>query len=235
MEGKHTSWARILIVMAFAMGIVVVLPFVAFPHGKTWGPDLAFTAWVHQFASPTLTAGAKWISTVAYHNVHYWIAGVVGLYFLVRYGRVGPGLALLVARIGSDQAGTFLKDSFARPRPQLTWLAKQSSGFSYPSGSVTVGATFYIVLAYVIASEISNLRVRRAVQASGWIFAGLIALSRVYLGAHWLSDTIAGLGVALTFTAGLSYLLTLPVTQWSVLAPLQAAASDMRGQKNRKR
>lgn len=221
-----------VIAMIVPVVLLATIPLVAFPGGITFAFDKAFTAWVHSLQTPWLTAAMKWVSTIAYHNVQFWLIGIAGAYFLVRRMQVRPTLALVAARYGSVWLGDVLKDYFARPRPQLAWLAKQSSGYSYPSGSVTIGATFYVMLAYVIASEFEDRRIRFAVQLSGWLFAATICFSRVYLGAHWLSDTVAGLCVAAALTAALAWLVVVPLPEWRVFRSIaEAAPSEMRKRK----
>ena len=65
-----------------------------------------------------------------------------------------------------------------------------ATGFSFPSGHTTTGATFYPTLAQ---SEKSN---------KGWliasiVFALLIGLSRLYLGVHWPMDVATGFIIGL--------------------------------------
>jgi len=81
-----------------------------------------------------------------------------------------------------------LKGAYDRSRPPGPLVA--TSGASFPSGhSIAASAT---VLAAVIALvPAGRRRVAWGLAAAG--FAILMALSRAYLGAHWLSDAIAGL------------------------------------------
>jgi membrane-associated phospholipid phosphatase len=81
-----------------------------------------------------------------------------------------------------------LKGAYDRARPPGSLVA--TSGASFPSGhSIAASAT---VLAAVIALvPAGRRRVAWGLAAAG--FAILMALSRAYLGAHWLSDAIAGL------------------------------------------
>ncbi len=65
-----------------------------------------------------------------------------------------------------------------------------ATGFSFPSGHTTTGATFYPTLAQ---GEKSN---KKWLFAS-IIFAVLIGLSRLYLGVHWPLDVIGGLIIGL--------------------------------------
>jgi len=81
-----------------------------------------------------------------------------------------------------------VKGIYDRPRPPGSLVA--TSGASFPSGhaiaaSVTV---FAAVIALVPAGR------RRIIWgAAAAVFAILMAASRAYLGAHWLSDAVAGL------------------------------------------
>lgn len=225
--------------IAYKLALVVVpivllvgMPFFAFSGSSSWPVDIWFTQWVHSLQNPALSAVMNWVSAIAYHNVQFWIVGIVGVYFLVRRLQVLPTLALLATRYGSVWLGDVLKDLYARPRPQLEWLAKQSKSFSYPSGTVTIGATFYLMLAYLIANEFEDKRLRFSIQLAGWLFAGTISFSRIYLGAHWLTDTIAGLCVAATVTASLSWVLSLSMPQLPVFRSLaRVAAAEMRKRK----
>jgi undecaprenyl-diphosphatase len=81
-----------------------------------------------------------------------------------------------------------LKGAYDRARPPGSLVA--TSGASFPSGhSIAASVT---VLAAVIALVPPGRR-RIAWGLAGAAFAVLMALSRAYLAAHWLSDAIAGL------------------------------------------
>ena len=81
-----------------------------------------------------------------------------------------------------------LKGAYNRARPPGSLVA--TSGASFPSGhSIAASVT---VLAMVIVL-VSPGRHRVAWAVSAVTFAVMMALSRAYLGAHWLSDAIAGL------------------------------------------
>ena len=81
-----------------------------------------------------------------------------------------------------------LKGAYDRARPPGSLVA--TSGASFPSGhSIAASVT---VLAAVIALVPPGRR-RIAWGLAAAAFAVLMALSRAYLAAHWLSDAIAGL------------------------------------------
>jgi undecaprenyl-diphosphatase len=57
--------------------------------------------------------------------------------------------------------------------------------FSYPSGH-TSRAVFIAIVVWLLAKKRRNV----GIALLAWV--GLIALGRIYLGSHWLSDVIGG-------------------------------------------
>jgi len=92
-----------------------------------------------------------------------------------------------------------LKAVFDRPRPEELLVVTDAG--SFPSGHVANAATMAVVLAIILN--------RWWVWFSGVAFIALMALSRTYLGAHWVSDTIGGAligaGIAVIVWAPLAY------------------------------
>jgi undecaprenyl-diphosphatase len=110
-------------------------------------------------------------------------------------------LAAFVAAVATSEIliGT-LKGVYDRARPPGSLVA--TSGASFPSGhSVAASVT---VVAAVIAL-VPTGRQRAAWGAAAVAFSIVMALSRAYLGAHWLSDAVAGvlLGTSCALLAAL--------------------------------
>ena len=80
-----------------------------------------------------------------------------------------------------------LKGVYDRARPPGSLVA--TSGASFPSGH-SVAATVTVVA--VVIALVPPGRARVAWGAAAAVFSVLMALSRAYLGAHWLSDALAG-------------------------------------------
>ncbi len=72
--------------------------------------------------------------------------------------------------------------------------------FSFPSGHATMSAVIFGILAVLVSHSMGRWG-RAIVYALCAILAVLIGFSRVYLGAHWLSDVLAGLAFGAVMAA----------------------------------
>lgn len=81
------------------------------------------------------------------------------------------------------------------------------TAFSFPSGHATVNLTLYGVVAILLWREIAPQK-RRSAAILLILFGAAIAVSRLYLGAHWFSDVAASslLAIAIVTTAYRSYM-----------------------------
>jgi undecaprenyl-diphosphatase len=112
----------------------------------------------------------------------------------------------LVAITGASVLNTIIKVALHRARPGEL-LYSGWSAFSFLSGHSTVNFVLYGFLAFLIAREIRPAwRLVVILGAATLVF--LIAFSRLYLGAHWLSDVLGGMAFGSAWLAllSLSYL-----------------------------
>ena len=125
-----------------------------------------------------------------------WI--LITLVFLAtdKYRKAGSAMAigLFICLILGNEV---LKEVFARPRPfqasEFSLIIAPPSGYSFPSGHTMSS------FAAATSMGLSHKRLSKW----GYILAGLIAFSRMYLYVHFPSDIIAGalLGVGIAFLA----------------------------------
>ena len=95
------------------------------------------------------------------------------------------------------------KPFFHRGRPPLPLV--DVVGFSFPSGHAVAGASIGVALVLVLLPPGSR---RRGWEMGAAGFAFVMALSRVYLNAHWFSDVVAGVLVGASVALGTAGLVT---------------------------
>ena len=101
------------------------------------------------------------------------------------FGTTGIGALLLLE----------LKRYFARARPDLAEALRRASGYSFPSGHAMGSAVAFGALGYLALRTQRTWRAKAAALAGAMTLVVTIALSRVYLGVHWISDVGAGVTI----------------------------------------
>jgi len=84
-----------------------------------------------------------------------------------------------------------LKGAYERARPHFDDPLVTLGTYSFPSGHTTAAVAFYGVMAAFLVSRFYDRRLRAAIVASAIVMIALVAFSRLYLGAHYLSDVLA--------------------------------------------
>jgi undecaprenyl-diphosphatase len=125
----------------------------------------------------------------------------VGVGWWLRRRTWRPLVLLIVAYAGADLAFNAVKQLVGRPRPPAAILLKPVAGPSFPSGHATQAVAVYGMLAALAATASPRWSRKVTAWALAVVIAGLVGLSRLYLGAHWLTDVLAGfaLGAAWLF------------------------------------
>lgn len=108
------------------------------------------------------------------------------------------GLFAGVSIIGSALLNLGAKHLFARQRPSLWESIAPETSYSFPSGHAMGTMTLAAVL--ILLAWRTPWRWPVVVLMAG--FAGLVGLSRIYLGVHYPSDILAGWSAALAWTVG---------------------------------
>ncbi|MEX2010318.1 MAG: phosphatase PAP2 family protein [Parcubacteria group bacterium] len=90
---------------------------------------------------------------------------------------------------------TVLKNMFDIPRPEYSLIHLAS--WSFPSGHATVATAFFFATGYTFISKIRSAKGKLALVLFCIFGAGMVCFSRVYLGAHWALDVLAGIALGL--------------------------------------
>jgi membrane-associated phospholipid phosphatase len=136
---------------------------------------------------PALETAVRRFSLLGEHGILWYSVCAIGAVASPAERRTyGRAAALVFGSFAANQAVKFL---VRRPRPDLPDLpplVHTMSDRSYPSAHATTSAAAAVALARVLP------------RAPLYAVAAALALSRLYLGVHYPSDTLAGaaLGVA---------------------------------------
>jgi len=101
-------------------------------------------------------------------------------------------LYLLVTSGGGSLLNMELKRYFERARPDIAEMLRLAHGYSFPSGHAMGSTVVLGALSYLAVRTTTHWRWKAAWLALTWTLIAAIALSRVYLGVHWISDVAAG-------------------------------------------
>jgi undecaprenyl-diphosphatase len=191
----------VLLVVACILGVIIAVD----PSSSALqGIDDRWLKWMVDARTPWLTRLAKDVSNIGAVQVTLPLRLLVSavLAWHRRWLQLG---AFVGAVITSELCIGPVKALVDRPRPPNPLIG--TSAASFPSGHAIAGAVtaFGLVVVLVPASP-------RRWMAIGFAaaFAGIMAISRTVLAAHWLTDTIAGAcigtGLALVWPAALEIL-----------------------------
>lgn len=185
--------------------------------------DLHVAAWLHERQTPGIITTMQLVSGLASTTWVTFVSIVSALvlswkkcwYWVLALVLVVPGGMLL---------NLFLKSSFHRQRPSFADSLLFFDGYSFPSGHTMAATLLYGLLAAFTLNSLDVWRWRWRVGAvlGAFVMVLLVGFSRVYLGAHYLSDILGGVA------AGLAWL-ALTITAVDILRRRRNFAHDIPG------
>jgi undecaprenyl-diphosphatase len=185
LRNPYTSTA-IYLTLTLLIGIFVVL----LPLND---PECNIILNLQNFAQKTI--GLQAFQVLTYLGDFYLWVIFTAIYLLYTYLRsrkqLGPAIELGIFLVITTTLTYLTKMVFARPRPNCSGISVYSedlfSSFSYPSGHVSRAAGAFLVLP----------RGSRTKESLTVIAVFLVSLSRIILGAHYLTDVVGGIFLSL--------------------------------------
>jgi membrane-associated phospholipid phosphatase len=174
--------------------------------------DLSVFHWMDDVRNGVLTTIARFLSVLGGGLVTIPLRIAVTAWLLIQ--RRWRALATwVITWAAAELILQGAKAFFHRGRPPLPLV--EVVGFSVPSGHAVAGAATVVALVLVL---LPPGPARRRWELAAVAFAFVMAMSRVYLNAHWFSDVVAGVllgaGVALGMAGVVTEIRDVALRRW---------------------
>ncbi len=162
-------------------------------QGMLYGFERLHHPWVDAFMKNVTYLGDRQV---------VGLLAALGFLLFAAAGRWTPAIILVAAVVLSGVLSDKGKRLATRARPDVSWrLEAIPSSDSFPSGHATLAMGLYGTLAVLTLRRTPSRALRCFLFLEGFGLAGLVGVSRCYLGVHYPLDVLAG------WTAGLACVL----------------------------
>lgn len=190
-------WARNILFLLVYMISGLILAIII--DGLLSGSDLlplntAIEGVMVAIRTPWLTNFMVTITTIANPFLFGVVAVCLAVTLILKKERYKAAL-FLTALIVTVISLTVLKNVLQISRPVSDIYNVE--GWSFPSGHTTLATAFFFLLSYTFFGKMKTTQGKAWLIATSFIGVFLAAFSRLYLGAHWALDVLAGTALGL--------------------------------------
>jgi undecaprenyl-diphosphatase len=186
---KNYSW---LVCLGALIGFIIILAL--FYQGKLGNFDNNIYNFIIKSKSDLLTNLFKLISDLC----DKVFIVIIMLSFFIFNKNKKDDLMLLLVTGGSYVINFVVKHLVKRPRPMGIALVTETS-YSFPSSHAMVSMAMYGFIIYLVNTSHLKKNVKIILNIGLSLLILLIDISRIYLGAHFASDVLAGSLLGLCF------------------------------------
>lgn len=162
--------------------------------------DTSLAEWLHGLATPGLTRAMLLVSDL--HDLPAMTIFVSAGALLLIWKRYWTWLLILLLTVpGGAALNAAMKHVFERARPQFDTPLITLTDYSFPSGHTCASTLFYGFIAALLIPRIASWEGRALAATAACCMVVLVAFSRLYLGAHFLSDVLAGFAEGVAWLA----------------------------------
>lgn len=161
--------------------------------------DAQIAQWLHAHSTPFLT---QCLLILSHLHDPITISFMVALMasFLIWKKRWWEVWVVLLVVPGGMLLNLLVKQGFQRARPTFEQPLVMLTTYSFPSGHVAATTLFYGMLAALLITQTPTWSRAICIFLIAFTMVVLVAFSRMYLGAHYLSDVLAA------FVEGIAWL-----------------------------
>ena len=191
------NWAKnILFLLVYMIsGLVLVIIIEGLLSGTELIPlNTVIERAVVQMRTPFLTTILVTVTRLGNPFALSSAAALIAALLVIR-GRSYDAALFIVALMVAIVSLTVLKNTFQITRPGSEIV--DVNGWSFPSGHATVATAFFFMLAHSLFGRMKTTGSRVALVLGSIFGVALICFSRLYLGAHWTLDILAGIALGL--------------------------------------
>jgi undecaprenyl-diphosphatase len=153
--------------------------------------DSAVIAVVHDWTGGWANDLVSAVSAFGGTTTVTWVtAAAVAVLLALRHLRGAAALALAV--LATQAVVAIAKVVMTRPRPDDDVAVADPSGWSFPSAHSASAVALYVMLALIATTLWRRGQIPRLTFVVAGAVVVLVGLSRIYLGAHYPTDVLAG-------------------------------------------
>ena len=162
--------------------------------------DIRFSAWLEANRSHNLNTAMRIATELG--STWWAISSAVlfGLYLILQR-RFYWLTAVWLSVFGGMLLNVQLKIVFQRARPSFSDPVISLTGYSFPSGHTMAATVLYTVVAAYLLSQIRRGPARLLVIIAAAVLIIIVGFSRIYLGAHYLSDVLGAIAEGLAWSS----------------------------------
>jgi len=189
------NWAKnILFLLVYMIsGLVLVVIIDGLLSGTELIPlNTVIEQVVVRMRTPMLTTALVIVTRLGSPSVLLSAAALIAVLLIVR-GRRYDAALFVATMVVSVVSLAVLKNTFQITRPGSELI--DVNGWSFPSGHATVATAFFFILAHSFFGRMKTLGAKTILILGSVLGTALVCFSRLYLGAHWTLDILAGLAL----------------------------------------
>lgn len=194
-----------ILVLTAASAVFLLLLTYALLSGADATIDKQISEWLQNLRHPALDRMMVLVTMLGDQAMIVALLAIVVICLLIQR-RWWLSIHLACVYLSTTATVTLIKVLTDRTRPEYAMVDLAS--FSFPSGHTSSAALLAGIFALLINQGKSVIFKRITFLAAGSI-AVLVAVSRVYLSAHWASDVLAGLALAFMLLTAVAWQLRL--------------------------